>query len=108
MSVKQQYGSFEELINGSDKPVLVDFYADWCGPCQMMAKILKQVSSQMKDEVKIAKVDTEKYPALASEHKIHALPTMVLFKDGQPVDRIEGVLTADQLTSRVRGVLGGV
>ena len=106
MSVKQQYGSFEELVSGSDKPVLVDFYADWCGPCQMMAKILKQVSSQMKDEVKIAKVDTEKYPELASKHKIHALPTLVLFKDGQPVDRIEGVLTADQLTSRVRGVLG--
>ena len=74
----------------------------------MMAKILKQVSSQMKDEVKIAKVDTEKYPELASKHKIHALPTLVLFKDGQPVDRIEGVLTADQLASRVRGVLGGV
>ena len=107
MAVKQQFGSFEELVSGSDKPVLVDFYADWCGPCQMMAKILKQVSADMKDEIKVAKVDTEKYPELASEHKIHALPTMVLFKDGQSVDRIEGVLTADQLTSRVRGVLGG-
>ena len=107
MAVKQQFGSFEELVSGSDKPVLVDFYADWCGPCQMMAKILKQVSVDMKDEIKVAKVDTEKYPQLASEHKIHALPTMVLFKDGQSVDRIEGVLTADQLTSRVRGVLGG-
>ena len=107
MAVKQQFGSFEELVSGSDKPVLVDFYADWCGPCQMMAKILKEVSPQMKDEIKIAKVDTEKYPELASKHKIHALPTMVLFKDGEPVDRIEGVLTADQLASRVRGVLGG-
>ena len=106
MAVKQQYGSFEELVSGSNKPVLVDFYADWCGPCQMMAKILKDVSSQMKDEIKIAKVDTEKYPQLASKHKIHALPTMVLFKGGEPVDRIEGVLTADQLMGRVRSKLG--
>ena len=94
-------------MSGSDKPVLVDFYADWCGPCQMMAKILTQVSAQMKDEIKVAKVDTERYPELASEHKIHALPTLLLFKDGQPIDRIEGVVTADQLASRVRGVLGG-
>ncbi len=94
-------------MSGSDKPVLVDFYADWCGPCQMMAKILTQVSADMKDEIKVAKVDTERYPELASQHKIHALPTLVLFKDGQPIDRIEGVVTADQLASRVRGVLGG-
>lgn len=107
MAVKQQFGSFEELVSGSDKPVLVDFYADWCGPCQMMAKILTQVSADMKEEIKVAKIDTERYPELASQHKIHALPTLVLFKGGQPVDRIEGVLTADQLTSRVRGVLGG-
>lgn len=107
MAVKQQFGSFEELVSGSDKPVLVDFYADWCGPCQMMAKILTQVSADMKEEIKVAKVDTERYPELASQHKIQALPTLVLFKGGQPVDRIEGVLTADQLTSRVRGVLGG-
>ena len=107
MAVKQQFSSFEELVSGSDKPVLVDFYADWCGPCQMMAKILTQVSSQMKDEIKVAKVDTERYPELASQHKIHALPTLLLFKDGQPIDRIEGVVTADQLASRVRGVLSG-
>ena len=107
MAVKQQFGSFEELVSGSDKPVLVDFYADWCGPCQMMAKILTQVSADMKEEIKVAKIDTERYPELASQHKIHALPTLVLFKSGQPIDRIEGVLTADQLASRVRGVLGG-
>lgn len=105
MAVKQQFNSFDEMISGSDEPVLVDFYADWCGPCQMMAKILTQVGSELKGEVKIVKIDTEKYPQIASQHSIHALPTLVLFKDGQSVDRIEGVLTADQLTGRVRGVL---
>ncbi len=107
MAVKQQFSSFEEMIGGSDEPVLVDFYADWCGPCQMMSKILVQVGSEMKGEVKIVKIDTEKYPQIASQHSIHALPTLVLFNQGQPVDRIEGVLTAEQLTGRVRGVLGG-
>lgn len=106
MAVKQQFNSFDEMISGSDQPLLVDFYADWCGPCQMMAKILVEVGAEMKGEVKVVKIDTEKYPAIASQHSIHALPTLVLFKQGQPVDRIEGVLTADQLVARVRGVLG--
>ncbi len=105
MAVKQQFNSFDEMIDGSDEPVLVDFYADWCGPCQMMSKILVQVGSEMKGEVKIVKIDTEKYPQIASAHSIHALPTLVLFNQGQPVDRIEGVLTAEQLTGRVRGAL---
>lgn len=105
MAVKQQFSSFDEMINGSEQPLLVDFYADWCGPCQMMAKILVQVGAEMKGEVKVVKIDTEKYPAIASQHNIHALPTLVLFKQGQPVDRIEGVQTADQLVARVRDVL---
>ena len=107
MAVKQQFSSFEDMISGSDEPILVDFYADWCGPCQMMAKILGDVGTELKGEVKIVKIDTEKYPEIASQHNIHALPTLVLFKEGQPVDRIEGVLTADQLTDRVRGALAG-
>ncbi|MFK8181994.1 MAG: thioredoxin [Phormidesmis sp.] len=107
MAVKQQFNSFDEMISGSDEPILVDFYADWCGPCQMMAKILGDVGTELKGEVTIVKIDTEKYPQIASQHNIHALPTLVLFKGGQSVDRIEGVLTAEQLTSRVRGVLSG-
>ncbi|NJM96347.1 MAG: thioredoxin [Phormidesmis sp. RL_2_1] len=107
MAVKQQFNSFDEMISGSDEPLLVDFYADWCGPCQMMAKILTQVGAEMKGEVKVVKIDTEKYPQIASQHQIHALPTLILFDQGQPIDRIEGVLTAEQLTNRVRGVLGG-
>ncbi|MEM9088210.1 MAG: thioredoxin [Cyanobacteria bacterium P01_F01_bin.53] len=105
MAVKQEFSSFDEMISGSEEPVLVDFYADWCGPCQMMSKILGQVGSELKGEVKIVKVDTEKYPQVASKHEVHALPTLILFNQGEPVDRIEGVLTGDQLKERVRGVL---
>ncbi|SRR5579883_3503947 len=102
MAVKQQFDNFQELLSSSDLPVLVDFYATWCGPCQMMAGILEQVNAQMKHQVKIIKIDTDKYPQLASEHQVYALPTLVLFKQGQPVDRIEGVLRTEQLVQRIQ------
>ncbi|HEY9761547.1 MAG TPA: thioredoxin [Trichocoleus sp.] len=105
MATKQQFGSFSELLTGSELPVLVDFYATWCGPCKMMAAILEQASSQLKGQVKIVKIDTERYPQLAQQYQVHALPTLVLFKSGQPVDRIEGVLSADQLVQRLRSTL---
>jgi thioredoxin len=84
MAVKKQFSTFQEMIAESDLPVLVDFYATWCGPCQMMAGILEQVNTQMKDRLRVIKIDTDKYPNLASEHDVHALPTLVLFKNGQP------------------------
>ena len=101
MATKQEFGSFQELITNSELPVLVDFYATWCGPCQMMAKILEQVNSQMKQRLRIVKIDTDKYPALASRYQVSALPTLLLFKQGQPIDRIEGVLPADKLIARL-------
>ncbi|MFE4106804.1 thioredoxin [Almyronema epifaneia] len=105
MAVKQQFKSFADLIQNSEIPVLVDFYANWCGPCQMMAGILEQVNAQIKGKVKIVKIDTERYPQLASDYSIHALPTLVLFKQGQPTDRIEGVLAVEQLVQRLRANL---
>ncbi|AFZ21046.1 thioredoxin [Allocoleopsis franciscana] len=105
MAVKKQFGSFEDLLSGSDVPVLVDFYATWCGPCQMMAPILDQVNAQLKGRLQVVKIDSDKYPQLASQYQIHALPTLVLFKNGQPIDRIEGVLPAEQIIQRLQGVV---
>jgi len=105
MTTKKQFNSFEEMLSGSDVPVLVDFYADWCGPCQMMVPILERVNTQLKDRLRIVKIDTEKYAALASQYQISALPTLVLFKQGQPVNRIEGVLQADQLIQHLQSLL---
>ncbi|EGK86042.1 thioredoxin [Microcoleus sp. MON1_C1] len=102
MAVQKQFSSFEELLSGSDLPVLVDFYATWCGPCQMMAPILEQVSGQMKDKLMVVKIDTDKYEHLASQHHIYALPTLVLFKNGAEVDRIEGVMQPAQLIDRLQ------
>jgi thioredoxin len=105
MTVKKQFRTFQEMIAESDLPVLVDFYATWCGPCQMMAKILEQVNAQMKQQLRVVKIDTDKYPQLATDHQVYALPTLVLFRKGQPVDRIEGVLPLEQLVQRLQSMV---
>ena len=102
MATKKQFNSFEEMLCGSDVPVLVDFYADWCGPCQMMVPILEKVNLELKDRLRIVKIDTEKYKELASQYGIAALPTLVLFKQGKPVDKIEGVMQAAQLVKHLQ------
>jgi thioredoxin len=105
MAVKKQFSSFQELLDNSNIPVLVDFYATWCGPCQMMSPILEQVGSDLRDRVQVVKIDSDKYPRLASQYGIEALPTLVLFKNGQPVDKIEGVMQASQLVQRLSSLL---
>jgi len=105
MATKQQFNNFAEMISGSDVPVLVDFYAAWCGPCQMMVPILEQVNEHLKSKIRIVKIDTDKYPQLASQYQIHALPTLVLFKQGQPVDRIEGVVQAPNLIAHLQSLI---
>jgi thioredoxin len=105
MSVQKEYASFEELIASAEKPLLVDFYATWCGPCRMLAPILDQVQALLRGKVQIVKIDTDRYPDLASHYEIHALPTLVLFKKGQPVERIEGVMPPEQLVERLTPLL---
>jgi thioredoxin len=105
MATKQQFSSFADLLAHSDRPVLVDFYATWCGPCQMMAPVLEQVNQQLKGQLKVVKIDTDRYPQLASQHQIQALPTLVLFKQGKPVARIEGVQMVEQLVQQLRPYL---
>lgn len=97
MTVKQKFQSFDALLTEANLPVLVDFYATWCGPCQMMAGILEQVNARLNSRLKVVKIDTEKYPKLASRYQVSALPTLVLFKNGQVVNRLEGVLPVEQL-----------
>jgi thioredoxin len=99
MAVHKEFTSFEDLLASAEKPVLVDFYATWCGPCRMLAPILDQVQALLKGKLQIVKIDTDRYPELASQYEIHALPTLVLFKQGQPVERLEGVMPPEQLIS---------
>ena len=92
---KKTYSTFDELVRQSDL-VLVDFYATWCGPCQLMSQVMSELSPSM-PEVSFVKINTEKYPSIASKFQVNALPTLVLFKSGKPVRRFEGALTASQL-----------
>ncbi|GFE70159.1 thioredoxin [Chroococcus sp. FPU101] len=105
MALKKQFNSFQDMLSGSQTPVLVDFYATWCGPCQMMSPILEQVGSYLRNQIQVVKIDTDKYPNLATQYQIHALPTLVLFKNGQPVERFEGVVQAQQLIQHLQTLL---
>lgn len=105
MAVKKKFSSFQELLDGSSIPVLVDFYATWCGPCQIMSPILDQVGANLRDRLQVVKIDTDKYPNLATQYHIEALPTLVLFKNGQPAERIEGVVQAPQLIQHLNSLL---
>lgn len=91
-------GNFDQLING-DKPVLVDFHAEWCGPCKAQAPILKEVAEVVNGKIRIIKIDVDKNQMIAQRYQVRGVPTMVLFKNGQIAWRASGVKTKQQLLS---------
>lgn len=92
---------FQQLING-DKPVLVDFFATWCGPCRMQAPILEQVKEKIGDDGVILKVDIDQNTALAQEYNVRSVPTLILFSKGEAVWRAVGVQQANILEAKMR------
>jgi thioredoxin 1 len=99
-----QKQSFGDLIKGN-KPVLVDFSAEWCGPCKMMPPILKEVKDNMGESVTILKMDIDKNPAVASVYGIQSVPTLIVFRDGEIKFRQSGVMRADQIKYVLDGIL---
>ena len=94
--------SFNELIN-QKVPVLVDFKADWCGPCKSMIPILKDVKQQLKETISIIKIDVDKNASIASQYQIRGVPTLMIFKDGKEVWKQSGVVQANQLIEIIKG-----
>ncbi len=90
--------TFNEMIQ-SEKPVLVEFFAEWCGPCKMMSPILKQVKDSLGDEVTIIKVDVDKNPQAAAAYQVQGVPTLIVFKKGQAVWRQSGVVAKSGLVN---------
>jgi len=96
MSTETKQMTFNDIING-DTPVLVDFYADWCGPCKMMGPILQDLKKRLGDNINVIKIDAEKNPQAAIKYQVRGVPSLILFKNGQILWQQSGVVQAAQL-----------
>jgi thioredoxin 1 len=100
-------GKFQNIIN-SKKPVLVDFYADWCGPCKQVPAILKQVKDELSESVRIIKVNVDKNPYIASKYQIRSIPTIMIFKDGMVRWTGVGVRNANEIKEVIQHISGKI
>ena len=99
LEVKATKANFEEEVLKSDKTVLVDFWASWCGPCRMLAPIIEEIAEEYKDTVKVCKVNTDEEQRLAAAFKIQSIPTVMIFKNGKVTDVSIGLVPKEKLTA---------
>jgi len=100
-SVKVTDSTFEAMVVNSKTPVLVDFWATWCGPCKMIAPVLEEIATEMDGKLVIGKLDVDENQDTAMAFGVMSIPTLLLFKDGEPVDRIVGFQPKPQLLKRI-------
>jgi len=97
--------NFNEEVIESSRPVLVDFWAEWCGPCKMIAPSLEELADDYKDSIDVAKLNVDENPNIASDFSIRSIPTLLIFKDGSPVSQIVGAVPKNTIKSKIDEIL---
>ncbi len=106
MEYKFTTANFEEEVLHSELPVLVDFYADWCGPCQMMAPVVEEIAEKMEGRLKVGKCNTDENMPLAQKYRVANIPAFRIFKGGQQVGSLMGVMEEEELLEKLEEILG--
>ena len=105
MALEATDGNFEELVLKSDKPVIVDFWAEWCGPCRMVGPIVEEVGVEFEDKVVVAKLDVDSNPGITGKYGIRNIPTILFFKDGEVADKQVGAVPKSTIVDKLEGLL---